>query len=180
MLNKDKEKVMRVSDSIKNNLPKSAAYDKQIYDDKHDEHVVSIYESIKNGSMNLGGYLVGYFGEHPNAYWAKNVFAVTDTNKAVIELPIENQAYKGKQIIGFVDVATEVEVEWYCDEDEKNWKQKVPVYIEVKSKINVGETIRQIKYYKSSCRDGSIWMVAAPGNLHSKLFEEQGIGYLSV
>jgi len=163
---------MRESDRIKSggNLIERL-HDKQIYDTKHDKIVKwlnfalskNVYSSSHHiwqtslgdgwGDWNLKEYKV--YIEHP-------IYAWDDT-----------RCQYSDRILGFADLAIKVKLETGHG-TYSGWR-----YIEVKSRVNLGETIRQIKYYcEGNPQLLKLWRVCAPACDDSKILIEQGIGFI--
>lgn len=180
---------MRSSDEIKNNatIHKINSYDKEISSEKHDEIVVWLFNQIEKDStmfkkifpkqmLNDGWYFVKL--------------------EKYIEHPIGHN-----KIIGFSDLyfrmefkkpPTEKEIEWNFENNYKkiskdvirSWHKQMfyNFYIEVKTSLNIGETIRQIKYYNSHIHtihnEKTCWFVCSPEIKNKDVLLSQGIGFI--
>lgn len=120
-----------------------------------------------------------------------------------IEHPIMSDGgrYGNRKAIGFADLLILVDakgkntdefvnsnikshlVRFPYEKPEDDWfrekKRRDAIYIEVKTKVNIGETIRQINYYKANALGiDSLWYVCAPAFSMSDILIEQGIGFI--
>lgn len=177
---------MRASDQVGSKPEKNileATQDKEIYETKHDEILVWIYQEIDT-----------------NKELVNRLFKIQDNDTIVrlqrtIEAPILGLDYRNNAIpIGFCDlrIIAFIKTELTPEQIESNKKddnrctywlseEERVIYFEVKTKINIGETIRQINFYKSKkhrSRWSERWFVVAPDSTHAKILEEQGIGFI--
>lgn len=164
---------MRKSDEV--NTIKS--HDKQIFDSKHDEIVVWLYQKLKNPD-----------------WFNQNVFSWVKKNYSVIEMKeviqigkpkIEKALIKTKRnyygtssaTIGFADIALQYRVSLLYK--QKSEIDNFYVFFEVKSSVNIGETIRQINYYQDlDVEPIGRWFVCAPEFDQSSILLEQGVGFI--
>lgn len=91
------------------------------------------------------------------------------SHSAFMEKPLINM--RSRKILGFVDLAVN-----YADDDGYSW---YAAFFEVKTKINVGEVVRQLRYYlvHSEYNETKLW-VCAPLCEHIDILEDHGIGFL--
>lgn len=196
---------MRASDQVKNVI--TSSHDKDIFSSKHDEIVVWLYDQLKSPLMNnpvLESILDSNF--NPDYGYSQYPWSFINTygnqiiNANKVDVKIEYPLTKRQQefVIGFSDLFLSVQIENHlsqedidrlkissdyklykkCYEDTK-WIQKyrISMGIEVKSVVNIGETIRQINYYKMNSSVYN-WFVCAPQFPRSELLVEQGIGFI--
>lgn len=178
---------MRASDQ-KNSQFKNY-HDQQIYDTKHDEITVWAYSKFKD------------------AEFLKSIAKIKperiENLKVFIEHPV---AVKNGHTLGFIDVYAEFRscygVYYYSrssppynneslsesefnelPDDKKPHYKKIEntshsrLAIEVKTNVNIGETIRQINYLKDAA-NASKWFVVAPLFQGFDILEEQGIRFI--
>lgn len=193
---------MRTSDKVKTDSILTKTFDKQIFDTKHDEIVLWLYNALKNHgerfakSIDLQKTLNTY-------YYCKRDYLNICKYKGIevsIESPIYKNGYKGPIICGFADICFKIKYVYFNSDEFIENKIKNKKYgetendikrcysgeqsfdlighVEVKSHINVGETIRQINYYRHQSMGESYWWVCASGAKYKEIFEEQGIGYI--
>lgn len=144
---------MRASDQFKAGLDNSAL---------HDRITLWLYEQVK-GNLSLVRYLTG----------------VSKKDKITgIERTIE--APLGRA--GFADFRVGATLRF--KEVEEDLREEAPFYfddvfgfVEVKSRVSIGETIRQIRFYQRHTGD-AVWTVCAPPFNESGILEEQGIKFL--
>ena len=149
---------MRSSDKKSDVLTNS--HDRQIFDSKHDKILMWLFESLNSDEV----FLKSILGLAPD-------FKIYHVEKK-IECPITKLDYAFKnRVMGFADMAI------YAYE-EANGNPCSIVYIEVKSSVNIGETIRQINYYKSFQGPGARWLVCAPKFKGSEILLSQKIGFI--
>ena len=164
---------MRASDQA-NQFNKS--HDKQIYDTEHDRIVIELHTRLKTNREFL------------NEVTRKGV--LDETPKIEIESAIMGRRYDNRFVAGFADI--KIMAKWKTGETrerkatrygEEDWIEHledwVTSYIEVKTSVNFGDTIRQIKYY---CGNGeghhTDWLVCAPSLSQHEVLLSQGIGYI--
>ncbi len=149
---------MRESD--KKNSPFLNSHDKQILNSDHDEIVLWLYRRISLENETGIRLIKRITGIRPGA----KILEVTKK----IEYPLYDQRvgsyYKAPSIGGFADLA--VTANKYCTG-----------FVEVKTSVNIGETIRQINYYRQFENRGS-WAVCSPPFKGSEVLEEQDIHFI--
>lgn len=135
--------------------------DADIKTQKHDEIVVWLYEKLKDQSF-LKQLL-------------KNDEREIKDTKIVLEHPVLDSNYKNK-VVGVIDLVLGCKI----ISSEESHPNYVRLNFEIKSKFNLGETVRQIKYYKQFLygEEGEFWIVCCPPHPHMKILEEQGIKYI--
>jgi hypothetical protein len=176
---------MRASDQNKH----FNSHDKQIYDSVHDKIVLWTYEKLKDKDwvyaniLNKKSLLERMEDDlksikHGGSYHARGkelgeYELCLDTS---IEAPIEKSGYKfmEKIIVGFADLSLFIKLTTKTDAGELCHLYE-RVNFEVKSSVNIGETIRQINYYS---QHSSNWMVVAPPFPQSVVLEEQRIPFI--
>ena len=177
---------MRNSDERKNPFEKS--HDRQIGGDLHDRILTWLYESLDWDTDSI---------ETITGWPSDKILKI----KKEIETPFYKSSYSGKSVIGFADLKVSVLVKiaytpsdykelekFYTPEEAKGVikemkKEKfrtewIQGYVEIKSSVNLGETIRQIKYYDQSNSGRQRWTVCAPRFPGVQILEEQGIGFI--
>lgn len=183
---------MRTSDAVNNNFKYKwqGSHDTQIKDTVHDEIMVWLYGKIKNDHR----FLCDLFPRRPSD--------IIDDIKVRIEHPIQSLNKMGVSISGFVDLNVNVFFKYILDEDTIKYNTEVEAYyekhgryeyckepkangryeelnIEVKSNVNIGETIRQIKYYSYGPLNSDIpWAVCAPDFANKSILIDQGIKFI--
>lgn len=150
-----KGKAMRASDQAKAQFERS--HDQQIRQSQHDEVLKKLYRWLKSEKSDD---------------FLSNGGAIKIIEKDVqIEAPILSINRRDVKPIGFADLLVIMKFEknkhtWHCR-----------VYIEVKTSVNIGETIRQINYYGGNDEISS-WYVAAPSFKEFDILNDQRIGYI--
>lgn len=180
---------MRKSDEAQAPFPKS--HDTQIYDTKHDEIVIWLYGKLKaepDAVLRLSeNARLKEFKDAKDVRW----------ELPLVEVPLLQQGYRGTdmRVCGFADLGVAVNFEFKTEEEVFTRGEWVPTgrfltksaafFVEVKSKVNVGETIRQVRYYRHlrsslawDVNTPSFWYVCAPPFAQSAILEEQGIGFI--
>lgn len=164
---------MRASDQFNNSFEKS--HDQQIGNTLHDEIVMWLYARLKR-DRKLVSELTGV-----------PCSEIVETS-ARIEAPIEGASTwrTPSATIGFADLKVSAGVKAiYLNDDDTptgeegvSWSRSASMHIEVKSKVNLGETIRQINYYCSKASGRLRWAVCAPAFEGSEILEEHGIAFI--
>lgn len=162
---------MRESD--KNKDPFLTSHDQQITQTLHDEIVVWIYKKTEKPN-DLVSELTGVSRE--------NLIRV----ERKLEFPFSTFGYGGSRYVkGFADLKIEgvfEEEAWVKWEGRPKtlevYTRSHSCFIEVKSFVNLGETIRQINYYKACPEGDGRWAVCAPPFAQSIILEEQGIKFI--
>ncbi len=156
---------MRASDRIKsqgNMLNK--LHDKQIYDTKHDRIVKWLYDALGKNVCSA-----------PHHIWAEiagDSAEVSGWRPEQYKIVIEEPVYGPSQMpIGFIDLAIYFQYANFYTGELSPTERRL---IEVKSNVNIGETVRQIKYYGGPVN----WLVCAPACDDVQLLREQGIGFI--
>lgn len=171
---------MRISDGIKGRLLGNS-HDKQISESAHDEITLWLYRKLQS-DRGLIKLVTG-------TSYQKLIVKKSERH---LEYPLHKLNYRSFQIAGFADIAVEATIEEIDDRENDNGEieeHKSLVwqfgFIEVKSEINVGETIRQINYYKTlfihsngSREKADRWSICAPASPYQKIFEEQNINFI--
>lgn len=175
---------MRNSDS--QNEPFKNYHDKQVYDTKHDKIVVWAYEKLKDL-------------ETFKKLCLRNPSFETLGHAVEIETPIKN---KKDYVLGYADLAVSLRYicgysyylnggykthgEYNALTEENKLKctkesdfSVLKFYFEVKTSVNIGETVRQINHFRAQTEALNIkWYVIAPAFSHSYVLEEQGIRFI--
>ncbi len=159
---------MRGSDKEKNIFESS--HDKQIGESLHDQILFWLYERAKD--EKFAAMLTGQ---------KKPVVGI----KREIERPLRMSNYGGTHIKGFIDLQISTAQEEKDEWEDNEGKSKTSVFkewrscgVEIKTSVNVGETIRQINYYHQ-CQDRpNRWAVCAPDFPRTEVLEEQGIIFI--
>ncbi len=176
--------MMRVSDEVDKKFKETWDNDhtKEIKDTKHDEILIWLYKKLKEDDalcLNLCGI--------------KEYISICN-KKLFIEFPISKIDYRGtgNKLIGFCDLALFLEYKIKLTDEQiahnlkikdsrydfgYSDKETATAYIEIKSKVNIGETIRQINYYRSF--DNKIWAVCAPNFSSVDLLLDSGIKFIN-
>lgn len=137
---------------------------------KHDEILVWLYKKIKDGFL------------------AQKIHKRLEYVKLLdlkIEKPIFGHARQYNVKMGFADLWAKIEVidkKFVGNEIKQDWPQpptiddgrrELEFYFEIKSSVNIGETIRQINYYGQGP-----WIVCAPDFPNWELLTDNGIGFI--
>lgn len=141
----------RQSDVIKSS--KNWFDNAELSSSKHDEILIWLHAQI-----NSNGFLQKQINSG---------FEVGQIQKIEIERPI----MRGSSIVGFADLSATFDV-WPKGQGF-DFRQSIVFLFEVKTKVNLGETIRQIKYY-----GGQNWFVCAPDFPNKNLLYENDIGFI--
>jgi hypothetical protein len=182
------ETPMRASDSIKNE------HETQINTSLHDEILFWFYERLRSAKNPAAIFNLA----------EKYRYLKHDVQ---IEMPLYKTGYKNNgSVAGFVDIAAIGTFESYENFTVDKWRYeretgpkaeligidpKDPSSVvlrgiyemqfvhcfEIKSSVNVGETIRQITYYRQFSSDAR-WSVVAPPFPQSQILVEQGIRFI--
>lgn len=184
-----------MSDEYKNHFQKS--HDKQINDSKHDEIVLWLYSKLKD--FNFVKKTIS--SEHLNYRLSKEKFTTSGGQGERLEkeilgyesnVSIEKPLIKDhKHVIGFADLSLSVTVFTLGEETKVMYSDRETpiitefeskgylkeIFFEVKSSVNVGETIRQINYYNANS-GYKRWYLCAPPFAASSVIVEQGIGFI--
>lgn len=169
---------MRTSDEIKDG-PFAKSHDTQIGQSAHDKIMIWLFDALDT-RKDLVELITGV----P----ANKIVSLRKT----IESPVELFQYNGPKIIGFVDLHLGAAYKYfYTEEDFAAYsKERSEILrkekfrldygygnVEIKTSVNVGETIRQIKYYsQGGCKPR--WTVCAPAFPQSRILVEQGIHFI--
>lgn len=154
----------------------SNEFDKQIYESKHDEIVVWLCKELTSLKTNTAQMILKAIKPPENA-------RDLTIGLRELEMPIFSRN-QGRGIMGFVDVATSISwKEPYVSEGKDELMRfSFELYFEVKTKVNLGDTVRQVNYYKysaSNLRDSrSKWIVVSPDDRYRQLLKDQGIGFI--
>lgn len=166
---------MRKSDENKD--PFSDSHDQQIGGIYHDKIVMWLYEILAWDFDTVSGIV-----NIP----PKKIVSV----QREIETPLFSQ--NNWRTAGFADLKiTASEKYFYTEEDfrrndseiaevmrkEKFCLERQVGFVEVKTSVNIGETIRQLNYYKSNGGNGR-WTVCAPPTPYSKVLIEHGFHFI--
>jgi hypothetical protein len=147
---------MRASDKAKSGIDfydaGNNSFDKQISSDQHDKICLWLYKKLKTDK----------------AFFMSAMDFVPDIVFEKVDFRLESPILRGDRIIGFCDVEVRL---WFKDDRDNLYSRSF--LIEVKSKVNVGETIRQIRYY-----GGEHWYVCAPMFDDVDVLKEQGIRFI--
>lgn len=150
---------MRGSDELKRR-----SHDQQISTAEHDKIAVWLFRKITNDLEFRDSIIVP--NPTPGGVINEQRSGVT------LEHCITNR--RGEPV-GFVDLM--LHLQWGGDQYFRS-----RAYVEVKTSVNLGETIRQIKYYQSFIHyadsDASNWFVCAPTCNHVDILEANGIGFI--
>lgn len=161
-MTKKKDGVMRESDKYK--------FDSDCQKPKHDEIVLWLYSKLDDQSF-ISEKIQPLLNDFPGII----------IKKKVLEAPIGTVDNRGVyKAIGFCDLLVDIEYDVECIyESGKRQieKEKGKLLFEIKTIVNVGETIRQIRYYNNGYAMKN-WFVVAPGLTYEKLFKEQNIHYI--
>jgi hypothetical protein len=197
---------MRASDEINNNaIHKKSEYDKDVSSQKHDEIVLWLYKNIYPESNLFKSFVPKSVSENPNYVFLRLI--------KKIEHPITKRNYNNSSaIVGFADLYicmvferlwSEEDVQRYMKSSQyyykndvetvRSWKKAFSLHklFEIKTSVNIGETIRQIKYYSGNMdfRDYENdrgygdeiqldWSVCAPDFKNKDILLEQNIGFI--
>ena len=193
---------MRASDQINSTIQK--IFDKQIGTSSHDDIVLWLYSKIKNGDPNEVSDALRLFDRkdieskhwssetrNDTTYYRKNIKVVSI--RPILEAPIGVGGYSNSRIIGFADLAVEINFSYESStvesfissegvkenkiENHGNQSDRCMCFVEVKTAVNVGETVRQIRYYQQGTGD-YLWIVCAPAIPHVQILKDQGIGFI--
>lgn len=154
------------------------------HDSMHDEIVMWLYNKATSEGIGMLGLLTvdTFCNEHK-----ENKSGIRIKRKIEHPLKTTVRTYRDtvEKIVGYVDLLIHIEsdVEKLADKDRPtNYIETHDqnLLIEVKTKINLGETIRQINYYKSfyAHYENISWVVCAPGTTYKDVLIEQGIEYI--
>jgi hypothetical protein len=158
---------MRKSDENKN--PFQNSHDRQIGETLHDKILYWLFHRLNEDHLDLVARVTG----------------ASENEICKIKVEIESPVYGGfnmRSILGFVDLkVTAFENRMWeteeCESDEEMeeefYLKEFSGFIEIKSHVNVGETIRQIKYY-----GGNPWTVCGPDNGCREILDSQGIQFI--
>lgn len=194
---------MRASDQVNATIQK--IFDKQIGSSSHDDIVLWLYGKIKNGDPSVISGELGLFNLEDSEREWEDAYKTTTyyrKNKKItslvpgLELPLgmRSGGYSSQsRVIGFADLSVEIQSTYESSEStsfissegvkENKTKNNGTIsesemcLVEVKTSINVGETIRQIRYYQQAtgtCK----WFVCAPIFPHVQILKDQGIGFI--
>lgn len=172
----------RSSDKIK--APFSGSHDSQITGTLHDEILMWLYDTLSR-DISLVSKITGVEQK-----------VIVDVKKE-IESPIMGAAYNGQVVAGFADLKviarskyfyTDKEIKEAQSRSEQEWVEimkknkfewnSAEGFVEVKSYVNIGETIRQLRYYQTAARRRMRWTVCAPKTPYQQALEEQGIHFI--
>ena len=200
---------MRKSDLIKGSFEnfKYSTHDKDIGTSKHDEIVLWLYEKLKNQG-NIA-YFFGKI-EHKelniNNYTVESW--TIDMERPILKAPPPYRHHEAPSIAGYWDLSCNIKLmRKHATKDKesiladyKRWGNKdipseeyiqatieesrignIRLNIEVKTNLNVGEVIRQIRFYESvdQYRWPQVSYVCAPPSNYSSVLKEQGIEFIS-
>ena len=169
-------------------------HDRQIFETGHDQIVVWLYEKLKleavrdwfiNGELADRKFHV-YEDVGERSLKRRVVETVYVDNLDIkIEHPFVVQQYRGHAVKGFVDLAAFASIFAKDNKGEVHAVGRVEIYVEVKTSVNIGETLRQMAFYKTLVEPihegGStlrIWAVCAPPFGHAGILKEQGIRFI--
>jgi hypothetical protein len=133
---------------------------------KHDEIVLWLYNKLKDEEFCKNELFPNFEVE------CKKI------DNIEIEFPIFGYPasfFRGtgsRKLIGFADLKCSLSY---------NEGSKANIYFEIKTKINVGEVLRQIKYYCSQDnirQDTKVWIVVAEGNQYKDILRNEGVHYI--
>lgn len=159
----------RQSDTIKTG--KNWFDNAELSSSKHDEILIWLHGKIKDN----------FIAQILN----KERFEYVKLTSIEIEKPIFGVGRQYDVKKGFADLFARVEVidkslagkeikqDWPRPPTIDDGKCHLDFYFEIKSKVNIGETIRQVKYY-----GGDNWFVCAPDFPHKDLLLENNIGFV--
>lgn len=156
---------MRNSDKIKQQV----FIDDQIKSSSHDEIVIWLYEKLKNE-------------EYVRSLLKIPKETKIELSKPSIEPPIIIDNYKMayadigifiKLYTGKFNKRTDESGKWVDADEQYN---TIMAMFEVKTFVNIGETIRQINFVRA--KKDFKWFVCAPPFAQSGILEEQGIGFI--
>lgn len=162
----------RVSDDKK--MGKNFFDNDELNSSKHDDILVWLHKKIKDG------LLADFLNEN---------YDYSKILKIEIEKPILRKDFKyNDYVAGFADLHVEFEairkdavgkVTKYSNGEETIDDGKRPInwFFEIKTSLNIGETIRQIKYYNYD--SSQTWFVCSPDSSKKNLLFENGISFIS-
>lgn len=170
---------MRSSDTFSDSgktVDKINSHDRQIFDTKHDEILMWLYDQISSKPDFLTNLLRLKPGE------------TVANSKIHIEFPLRKETWRGNySAAGFVDLALYGNVNKVLTKEQLEHNIKDPGFyeltrvewamFEVKTAVNLGETLRQIHYY-STIVPNLIWYVCAPAFHRKEILNSQGIGFI--
>jgi hypothetical protein len=163
---------MRKSDEKKG--PNFGDRDPQIFSSLHDQIVVWLFKKIekdKTLAHKIAGAPPGKLQEV----------------RIVLEAAIGSARYGGGNFIaGFADLKVTVVQqvkEKYREyeggpEKTETYQKHTTGFVEVKSSMNIGETVRQINYYRTFESGRGRWTVCAPKFPHAAILASQDIDFL--
>lgn len=167
---------MRRSDTIKSRLLENP-HDTQIGESLHDEITLWLYSRIVK-SRSLGKLITG------------TAYQKVDSFERLMEVPLWSRN-RFPNIVGFADLAVmAITTKEEKDEDDRSHKteRKELGFVEIKTKINIGQTIRQINLYKTcifrannyEVINAQKWTVCAPplSDALIQVLNEQDINFV--
>lgn len=173
---------MRSSDQSKDVFLKN--HDKEIYTSKHDDIVLWLYKKLKSPEYIIKTFKIKDYKSH----------------KVVIEYPIGSKSlvYADLALIYYYEKESEYALfvfndpNCYYDPVKTNSEKRKfigpylkpliieandIIYFEVKTSLNIGETVRQINHAKTKFY-AKKWVVCSPPDLRVSTLVEQNIGYI--
>lgn len=133
---------------------------------KHDQILSWLYKKILSNNETKNFIFKGKYDESRHKVFCE------------IEYPI-NVRSKGynpvKSVKGFVDIRVDL-----TELNDDHWLTIDSKFIEIKSFLNVGETIRQLKYYATLDDMFGLenWIVCAPPHEDMEIIIEQGLRFI--
>lgn len=167
---KGRNKTMRSSDTAKGSMDFAktfhGSHDQQIGQSAHDEIVLWLYEKLNDQEFIFNNL------DLSRDYKIKKIYRT-------IEQPLFASYRSGSKPGGFIDLAMRAEI---VKEDDADIDRHYRFHrlFEVKTSVNIGETIRQIRYYSglgAGYADDK-WYVCAPDFASKNILIEQGIGFI--
>ena len=164
--------MVRASDNVE---PKSFKYDNQIKSSKHDDICLWLSDKLKKEGPS---FIYSVFD--------KDLFSSTTIKagpKVVWERQISGGSYGKKQALGFIDMSCEMSFKKNnIEEGEFPYINKL-AFFEIKTSVNLGETIRQINYYRNNmesdyCGEEILWYVCAPKFGREDVLLDNDIGFI--
>lgn len=180
---------MRSSDKAKGNILTNS-FDKQIFDTKHDEIVVWLYSKLKT-DLILVSEVCGINPdlilehsvniEHPIRCFNNRIRGFVDVALSVRFAALDKSGERmywyfehGRTYASKIKESLKHTVTCSSGDTLTAASDEISRNFEVKTSVNIGETIRQIGYYDTK----EPWYVCAPDFPHKDILIEQGIGFI--
>jgi len=170
---------MKASDKVeKKNFAYGSEFDGQIYDSLHDEIIVWLYNQL----IDFDSTTIKSLEKASGFKFVKNNYY----SDPIIEHVLFSKD-KFRRPIGFADMFQYFQSEKIYDQESESYvSESKSIYFEAKTKVNLGDTVRQINYYTGNSSEFQSfykkrpykWVVVSSDDRYRKILKSQGIGFI--